>query len=359
MQLKQQFGGVDRPNMSQEPNHLWGEGRRVQADDVWSEQTWDTLHASVAEKVRLHSDEANARAVVARWGRKVLRSYSSSFYAVTRFLPSQKRADVEMVYAAVRYPDEVVDAFHLNAESKVRNLDAWQDQFSRTSFFPGIVDAVKDGIPVTLAGFRDVARRNDIPDEHYMAFLEAMKSDISPQLFSNWSDLVDRYIYGSATVVGYFLAHIYKPAEGATMAECLDSARVLAIALQLTNFARDVADDSARGRCYLPTDRTDANGNRVSNGVLAGEEQAIVEATWQLADEAAKWYDRAEPGIQSFHRDSRIAIEACHRLYSRLNSKILASENAGERSSLSMFEKLSVLPTSKYWRLPAALVFER
>ncbi|MDA0676475.1 MAG: squalene/phytoene synthase family protein, partial [Chloroflexi bacterium] len=175
----------------------------------------------------------------------------------------------------------------------------------------------------------------------------------------DWPDLIDRYIYGSATVVGYFLAHVYGSASGSSTAECMQSARALAIALQLTNFARDVSDDAARGRCYLPVDRLDADGNNISRRVLAGEHISILEASRQLAEEAAIWYDRAEPGIQAFNPDSRIAIEACHRLYSRLNSKILSSESASERASLSLFEKLSVLPTSKYWRLPVALLFER
>ncbi len=336
-----------------------GNSNPVRAETVWGLEEWSSLHASVATRILQQDSETSARAVTARWGRRVLRSYSSSFYAVTRFLPEAKRADVEMVYAAVRFPDEVVDTFDIGSGTKHTSLESWQAEFRESAEYPDIATAVKNRISPTIAGFRDVSVRNNIPDEHYLSFLEAMRSDISPQLFADWHELIDRYIYGSATVVGYFLAHIYRPAPGGSMDDCLTSAKALAVALQLTNFARDVSDDSARGRCYLPVDSRDRNGDSISDGVLFGDRGAMMSAVRQLAEQAATWYEQARPGISSFNPDSRIAIEACHRLYSRLNDKILQSHAPEERASLTVFEKLSVLPRSKYWRLPKALVFER
>ena len=186
-----------------------------------------------------------------------------------------------------------------------------------------------------------------------------MRSDIDPQQFADWPDLIDRYIYGSASVVGYFLAHVYGYDKGASVAQCMQSARALAIALQLTNFARDVSDDAARGRCYLPVDRSDSSGRSISGRVLKGDTKAMLEAKLLLAEEAAIWYERSAPVLKAFNPDSRIAIESCHRLYSLLNNKILNSLSASERSSLSLFEKLSVLPANKSWRLPVSLIFDR
>ena len=359
MQLKQRLDAVISTYQAMDTTVDRSQVGEVQADEGWSQLQWNSLHTLFSEKIASQTNEVGARSVAAKWGRKVLRSYSSSFYAVTRFLPADKRADVEMIYAAVRYPDEVVDTFQISATDKVEMLDAWQYYFDKTHYFPGIATAVEHGIPVTLAGFRDVARRNGIPDEYYISFLTAMRSDLAPQQFVGWADLIDRYIYGSASVVGYFLAHVYGSAKSASITECMQSARALAIALQLTNFARDVSDDAARGRCYLPVDRLDSAGRSISGRVLKGDHRSILEAKLQLAEEAATWYDRSEPGIQAFNPDSRIAIESCHRLYSRLNSKILNSESASERSSLSMLEKLSVLPTNKYWQLPVSLIFDR
>lgn len=330
----------------------------VQADSGWSLDMWRSSEEEVRVRALSSGSELGARKVASRWGRKVLRSYSSSFFTVTRFLPADKRADVEMVYAAVRFPDEVVDTFPLSEADKLELLDEWKSEFERSAQYGGIVEGLEAGIPVTIAGFRDVARRNEIPDEHYLSFLGAMRADTAPRVFTDWDDLLESYIYGSATVVGYFLAHIYGAAPDHTVFDCLEASRDLAIALQLTNFARDVSDDAARGRCYLPADQL-GDGAPVIDGVLAGDLNAMLNAKIMLANEATRWYERAEKGFDSFNADSRIAIEACHRLYSRLNESILLSESAFERESLSMREKLSALPVSKYWRLPAAMLLER
>jgi phytoene synthase len=359
LQLKQRLNAVIGTYQAMDRVRYRREVGDVRADEVWSQLEWESRHILFDEKIAGQTNEAIARSVASRWGRKVLRSYSSSFYAVTRFLPPVKRADVEMIYAAVRYPDEVVDSFPLSATSKVEMLDDWEHHFENSNYFSGIANAVENGIPVTLAGFRDVARRNGIPDEYYIAFLNAMRSDIDPQQFADWPDLIDRYIYGSASVVGYFLAHVYGPAKGASAAKCMQSARALAIALQLTNFARDVSDDAARGRCYLPVDRSSSAGRSISGRVLSGDFSSMLEAKLLLAEEAEIWYDRSAPLINAFNPDSRIAIESCHRLYSVLNRKILNSASASERSSLSLFEKLSVLPVNKSWRLPVSLIFDR
>ena len=331
----------------------------MQADDVWSQAHWQAFQKQSASDVSGVMDENSARSLSARFGRKVLRSYSSSFYAVTRFLPPDKKADVELVYAAVRYPDEVVDTFALSRNLKMSHLDVWQNDFEQTRDYPGIIPAVSNGITVIMAAFRDVMRRNQIPDGYYLSFLDAMRNDINSRRFSDWHDLIENYIYGSATVVGYFLTHIYGSAPGQNLDRCLKGARSLAIALQLTNFARDVVDDALRERCYVPEHYGQSSGSVLLDQVLSLDPDAMTKAQLILANEAAKWYQEAAFDIDAFHPDSRLAIQACHRLYSRLNTKILSNPSATDRESLTMFEKLSVLPVSKYWRLPAALVLER
>jgi len=355
MQLKQDNNQSLEPRIDrhQNPGSL-----AVQAEAVWSREQWELLERGVAKNL-LSAEIGESRQIGSRWGRKVLKAYSSSFYAVTRFLPREKRGDVEMVYAAVRYPDEIVDTFDLPVSEKRTALDQWLQLYESSAHLPTIQDAVATGIPVTIAGFRDVVRRHDVPERHYVDFIEAMRSDIAPQVFSDWTDLIERYVYGSATVVGFFLAHIYGTSSGHTLDESLRGARSLAIALQLTHFARDVADDAARSRCYLPADQVDMSGNAIWPLILAGDPEAIAEAKMRLAEEAALWFDRAANDIEAFHPDSRVAIESCHRLYSTLNTRVLQSESPFDRESLSLWNKLSVLPRSKYWRLPLSIALDR
>ena len=359
MQLEQLLAKTKSSSTRSPGRHMGAKNPTVQADNAWDVSEWSRREACVASRIINSDSPRQSRVLAARWGRKILRAYSSSFFAVTRWLPPEKRADVEIVYSAVRYPDEVVDTFHLDTLSRIRSIEQWRDKFQVSDSFDSIQDAVAAGVPVPVAGFRDVARRKKIPDHYYVSFLEAMNSDIEPRTFENWDHLISGYIYGSATVVGYFLSHIYGAAPGHDPGVTKASARALAIALQLTNFSRDVDDDAARGRCYLPSNITSDAGRPLSEAVLERERDAISQAQFTLAREARRWYAEAMPGIPSFNSDSRLAIEACHRLYYRLNEKILAQESQQRRASLSTREKLSVLPRSKYWRLPMALVFER
>jgi phytoene synthase len=63
--------------------------------------------------------------------RRAMRAYTTSFFIVSRFLPASKRAEVEAVYAAVRFPDEIVDTFPLADAERRKLLDLWQEDYER------------------------------------------------------------------------------------------------------------------------------------------------------------------------------------------------------------------------------------
>ena len=95
------------------------------ASAVWTEEEWDMFDSEIREKCLRAVSEESALSILIRAARKVLRTYSSSFFIVTRFLPSVKRDAVELVYAAVRYPDEIVDSFPLAPHQRTEKLQTW------------------------------------------------------------------------------------------------------------------------------------------------------------------------------------------------------------------------------------------
>ncbi|HVF68498.1 MAG TPA: hypothetical protein VM914_12590 [Pyrinomonadaceae bacterium] len=90
-----------------------GQGLRVRRrrSGAWTSGGGST---SVRARALAAASEDGAWRVLAREARGVMRAYTTSFFIVSRFLPSRKRAEVEAVYAAVRFPDEVVDTFPLS-----------------------------------------------------------------------------------------------------------------------------------------------------------------------------------------------------------------------------------------------------
>lgn len=293
--------------------------------------------------------------MVAGSAKGVLRAYSTSFYLVTRFLPPHKRRQVETIYAAVRFPDELVDTFSQQGVDVRAELAAWGSDYEHALRAGGLREAVASGCNPYIAAFARLVRSRGIPVDYYRSFLQAMTSDLEPRSFRNLQDLVDNYIYGSATVVGYFLTHVYGSSSPDQFPRAMKCARDLAIALQLTNFARDVADDRDRGRVYIPLELLPESG--WSGGLLPEElsDADLAGARTRLAHHARRKYAEAQASIDSFHPDSRVAIECCINVYSLLNSMILEADGQLEtRLSVSGARKFSVLPASKYWRVPLA-----
>ncbi|HEX8189984.1 MAG TPA: phytoene/squalene synthase family protein [Pyrinomonadaceae bacterium] len=324
------------------------------SQEVWSQGEWAARERRARGAALRAGSEGAAWRVLNRESRRVMRAYTTSFFIVSRFLPRAKREEVEAVYAAVRYPDEVVDTFPLGADARLRLLDEWGAHYEVGIGCATLREALARGVPAHLAGFTRVVRGRDIPAEHYRDFLGAMRLDVTPRPFETLDDLIDSYVYGSAVVVGYFLTHVYGARDAGSFARALGSARDLGVALQLTNFLRDVAEDRRRGRVYLPADALRAEGIEELGADDPGQQRRLALALRRLAAVAAGRYASAEAGLDAFAPDCRPAIQACIKVYGRLNERIAAGRGAARRESVPLREKFGALPPSKYWRIPLA-----
>jgi len=323
--------------------------------EVWSQARWQQLEDATRRRALAARSDDEAWGVVTKQARAVLRNYSTSFFIVTRFLPAAKRAQVEAIYAAVRYPDEIVDTFPLTQIERARLLGEWTEKYDAALRAPGLRAALEFGAPCFVAAFAEVVKQTSIPREHYIAFMDAMRLDVWPRPFATLDDLIDSYIYGSAIVVGYFLTYVYGSPRPGDFDRALRSARALGIALQLTNFLRDVAEDERRGRVYLPQDMLCAAGITEFDAHDPDQQQALGGVLRQLTRITEDYYARSLADIDAFNADSRVAIRACIDVYRQLNGRIAASPRGiAHRASVPMAEKFRVLPRSKYWRLPLA-----
>jgi phytoene synthase len=322
---------------------------------LWSQADWLRIDAQTRARALAAVGEEEAWEIIVKQARAVLRTYSTSFFIVTRFLPPAKRAQVEAIYAAVRYPDEIVDTFPLTPPQRTLLLEQWAEQYEAALRLKSLKQMLDNNVPVFVAGFARVVQETGIPPEYYRAFLEAMRLDVWPRRFMTLDDLIDAYIYGSAIVVGYFLTYVYGENRPGDFAQALCSARDLGIALQLTNFLRDVAEDQRRGRVYLPQDMLCYEGIAELDATDARQQPALNRVLRRLTALTEDYYDRSLAGLDAFAPDSQIAIRACIDVYSQLNRRIAESPRGIlHRESVPARAKFKVLPVSKYWRLPLA-----
>ena len=170
-----------------------------------------------------------------------------SFALAARFLPRNVRDDINLLYLALRRLDDLVD---LEAPSgSAQRADAQQRLAAiRTWINTG---AIADAGGDELAIFVDLQRRTPaLPTDAISAFLDGMESDLAGPVMESDADL-DLYCYQVAGTVGRLMAALLG-VRGGDDAQADHAARALGAAMQRTNILRDIDEDLANGRVYLP-----------------------------------------------------------------------------------------------------------
>lgn len=162
----------------------------------------------------------------------------SSFYYSFLFLPPTQRQAIMALYAFCREVDDVVDECHDANLARVK-LDWWRVEIART--FAGAPEH-----PVGRALVSSLERFN-LPQEYFLEIIDGMEMDLTQTRYETFTDL-SLYCYRVASVVGLMAAEIFGYQDRATQ----KYAHNLGLAFQLTNILRDVGEDAARGRIYLP-----------------------------------------------------------------------------------------------------------
>jgi phytoene synthase len=270
--------------------------------------------------------------------RRLHASYGRTYYLATLLLPAWKRPYVHALYGFARYADEIVDDLGstLSAPEKASALDEWGRRFLAGEPAPDAAPG-RDVLPAV----RDTIARWDIPLGHFEAFLRSMTMDLTVSEYETFEDL-QSYVYGSAAVIGLQMVPILEP----LVPVAYDYARDLGVAFQLANFLRDVGEDLARGRIYLPQESMRLFGvdrQRLARGVVDGPIRRL------LAFEVSRCrelFRNAAPGIRLLHPTSRDCIRTAFVLYGGILDEI-------ERADYQVLDRRVSVPLPR--RLAVAL----
>ena len=181
----------------------------------------------------------------------VIRSYSTSFSAASRFLGADVRQHVENIYALVRVADEIVDG---GAEEAGLDLLATTRQLNELERETEL--AIEQGFSSNLIvhAFALTAREVSFGAELTAPFFESMRMDLGEKEHDQES--FERYVYGSAEVVGLMCLCAFLHGHDVSdeqRAKFEHGAQALGAAFQKVNFLRDLADDfETLGRSYFP-----------------------------------------------------------------------------------------------------------
>jgi len=259
----------------------------------------------------------------------ITREHSKTFYLASGLLPPAKRQAARALYAFCRVSDDLVDRA---GGDPLASLEAWRQ---RALVAPPAAD---DPVPLAWA---DTRARYRIPVEYAQQLLDGVARDLCVARYPTFDDLV-AYAYGVASTVGLMTMHII----GFVGQEAVRYAVKLGVALQLTNILRDIGEDWAAGRLYLPQDELAAFGVReadIAAGRLTPGWQALMRFQIQRARQL---YAEALPGIALLHQDGRLAIQAAAELYQAILDDIEAHnwDVFSRRAHISAWGKLRRLP---------------
>jgi phytoene synthase len=203
----------------------------------------------------------------AECGRVMLRA-SKNYSFASRFLPRSKRPPVAALYAFLRVGDDRVDVTHQGFASALEAIADWECLYWR-AFETGGSDH-----PVMRA-YLSTAQSFGIPSAVMTPYFRAMREDLTITRFSTFDDLL-HYMEGSALTVGRAMTYILGVRTPFTIADTLPHADSLSIAMQLSNFWRDIGEDWRIGRVYLPQEdlarfgvtESDLAASRVTPGMV-------------------------------------------------------------------------------------------
>ena len=260
------------------------------------------------------------------------RAEARNFHYGIRLLPARKRAAMSAVYAFARRADDVGDGDAPRAE-KLAALAALRERVVR--------GARPAGDPV-LVGLAWARREFDLPEAALLDLLDGIESDVRWMAYGTWPDL-ERYCRRVAGSVGRLSVAVF----GARDRDAADRlADDLGVAMQLTNVLRDVREDLAVGRCYLPAE--DLRRAGIDGDPGTASPKALAAVLRLEGERADRWFRRGLRLLPLLDARSAACVSAMAGIYRRILRRLVASpeEALAARVSLPAWEKAWVAARS-------------
>jgi phytoene synthase len=253
----------------------------------------------------------------------------SSFYYSFLFLPPEQRRAITALYAFCREVDDVVDECSEPQVARVK-LQWWRDSMKQT-----YRDEPAHPVQKALTG---AIKRYNLPLEHFLEIIDGMEMDLDKQRYPTFKEL-SLYCYRVASVVGLLAAEIF----GYHDRRAQKYAYHLGMAFQLTNILRDVREDAARGRIYLPLDELQQFKASEEDILQYRTTSAVRNLLKFQVQRAQGYYDQAYSYLAEEDRYLQRSGLIMAAIYRQLLHKI-------ERKNYEVLDgRISLTPLRKFW----------
>jgi presqualene diphosphate synthase len=229
----------------------------------------------------------------------------SSFYAGMRVLPKAERAAMYAVYAFCRAVDDIADDLEGSRDERRAALESWRAD----------IEALYAGGPAGQAALvADAVRQFHLDKADFLAVIDGMAMDVEGDIRWPPFTTLDLYCDRVASAVGRLSVRIF----GMDEAPGIKLAHHLGRALQLTNILRDVDEDAAIGRVYLPHEHLAGAGiDMTSPGAVAADPRLNAPCQ-QLAVIAREHYAAAKAIFATHPRGHLLAPRLMEAVYAKI-----------------------------------------
>jgi squalene synthase HpnD len=255
----------------------------------------------------------------------------SSFYAAMRILPRDKRQAMFDVYGFCRAVDDIADDNLRDRQSRHAELQAWRTD----------IDALYAGRPPrALEGLARTVGAYDLQRADFLAVIDGMDMDTAADIRApDWATL-DLYCERVASAVGRLSTRIFglDARYGDALAEHLGRA------LQLTNILRDLDEDCALGRLYLPREALEEAGIGNSDPAVALASPALDAGVRPVIEEAQRRFRLAKDVMDSCPRAAVRAPRLMAAAYAAILERLVRRGFAPPRARVRV-PLVRLLPT--------------
>jgi phytoene synthase len=263
---------------------------------------------------------------------RVTRANSRTFYLATALLPPAARRAIRALYAFCRATDDLVD----RGDATLAEVERWRAEAARP--------ASEQREPILLA-WSLTRERYGVDPRYQDELIDGVRLDLTQRRYATWDEL-QRYCYLVASTVGLLSTPIIGLAGGVSGAQAAPYAIRLGVALQLTNILRDVGEDAAGGRVYLPQSDLARFGLGADDILRGAYDERFVALMKFEIERARRIYTSALPGIALLAPTARPAVGAAALLYQAILDQIeaIGYRVHTQRASTTGSQKLKLLP---------------
>jgi phytoene synthase len=246
----------------------------------------------------------------------------SNFYYSFLLLSKNKREAIQDVYEFCRLLDDIVDE-DLAGRDPYAELQYWRDE----------VESCYQGSPSSKFGERliETIEEFDLPKQPFLDLIDGMEMDLKWHSYQTFSDLRE-YCYRAASTVGLISIEIF----GYESARTREYAVNLGLALQLTNILRDLKEDIARGRIYIPLEDLERYGYSQEDLRANRYNAPFIELMKFEHARARSYYDKAAACLPEQDRAAMFAAEIMGTIYKELLDQMPAVQFDVYRNRLTV-----------------------